>query len=163
MDRAGQARDIELSEDMKVQRRWWHFQTFMLIVLLAFLLSAAVASRQYQFQRTESGELALRYKWIGYFQKPTQLEISYLQTNDNSGPLTLYFDRNFFKYYTINKIIPEPASQGFRSDSVGFAFALSDSEAGSIYFEIEPIRFGVSKFNIISESEKITASQWIFP
>jgi hypothetical protein len=162
--------ELEISEDMRYQRRTWLVERVGWSILGAVLIAAllgvfggggVVASTE---RTTEGGGLSMQYDRFWRLDSPMRLRVT-ARPSVESDSLRISLSRDYVESLSLTTITPQPDRVETAGDRYVFEFPLTDSAARAIIvFDVEPREPGRLRGEIgIEGGESLSFSQLIYP
>lgn len=144
MDSLARVGDLEIEQDLAVQRRDWCMERIgwwtMLLIVLAGLLGAfghGPVSRGIAGSRGSA--FWLEYERFARHGDPSTLRVHLGPGVAPEGSTRLWIDRAYLQGGTIPRIAPLPESSAAGADRILYTFRIADpSQPTAITFELEP-------------------------
>ncbi len=162
--------DLEVSQDLRFQKRSWAVQrvgwTVMVVIALAAiagLLGEGPLSTT--TLRTEDGELTFRYNRIDRHRAPSAFLIGVTGPAVRGGKARVWLDRSFAEGMSIETIHPEPESVEVGAGRLTYTFAVSpNSNEAQITFEVLPQVVGATAAHVgIDDGPALAFRQLVLP
>jgi len=140
-----QRADLEIFEDMMLQRRTWLVERAAWIVLGAILSAALLGffgggGPAANAETTSAdGSLSTHYARFGRREAPTELRVVATPPADGGATLRLWLSREYIEAHEITSVVPPPSRVEAASDRYVFEFPLvASGETATILFRLEP-------------------------
>jgi hypothetical protein len=154
-------KELQLEEDIKWTERSWIIQRIGWVLLLLFVLFAALGvfgTGILSNVHKQSGEYSVDYERFGRFQMPQEIKINAPSKN---GKVVITIPQSFLDNYEIPSSIPQPTRQDF--DNTYLILEYPSNGPAHIMFEIEAEKTGNHTAEIIINEQVFTFSQFIYP
>ena len=154
-------KELQLEEDIKWTERSWIIQRIGWVLLLLFVLLAALGvfgTGVLSNVHKQSGEYSVDYERFGRFQMPQEIKI---MAPSKKGKVVITIPQSFLKNYEIPSSIPQPTQQRF--DSTHLILEYPSNGPALIMFEIEAEKTGNHTAEILINDQAFTFSQFIYP
>lgn len=162
--------DLELEQDLTIQRRLWKVQrvgwAIMILVALAVLLGLSGRGPLSHTTAGESGDpLSLEYERFGRFHAPTMLRVQLGASASRAGKARIWFSRNYLEAVEIERVTPEPERVEAHRDRFIYVFDLAEpNQPTAITFFLEPDQIGSLPGQVgLDGSQPLTFGQFIYP
>jgi hypothetical protein len=168
MPRVRRVGDLEVTQDLRFQRREWAVQRvgWMVMALLALgallglfgdgPLARAAADSQ-------DGRVHVEYDRLARRSAATLLRVAY------AGPvrgdsMVVWMDRSYLEANSIEQVVPEPREVVTDGDRVIYVFAVGDgAPPARVTFELSPLAIGGRQGRMGVDDAAVELRQFVFP
>ncbi|MBB6099885.1 hypothetical protein HNR42_003345 [Deinobacterium chartae] len=157
--------DLQLEEDLRLERRQWAAERISWIVMAAILLAALLGlfgEGLFNTTRVQQGNLSLEYPrfWRQERAMPLILEVRSPQR-----PLTVTVSRELVESLRLDAITPEPSRVELEDTNLRYTFELRPgTETARIRLLATPEDFGNRRGTLrLEDGSAVTLSSFIFP
>ena len=118
--------DVQSSENMRLQRKFWRIEKVIIGILLLFLLWAALGGHgNGPLSKAVAGEKGsdfwIEYQHMMHYTRPEQMKV-YMSSPENKDTLSLWMDKTYLENIRIETIDPMPVSTKLKEDKTVFQF-----------------------------------------
>ncbi len=158
--------DLEVSEDMRQERREWRVQRIVWLLLSLLLLAAMLGLfGSGPLSKTTAGApsdpLRIEYQRFMRYRSPDTLQVTVVPSTSNTEVM---LDKQYLRYVRIKSVTPEPVHVITGSDAVTFVLNTASSAPFDVVFELRPEKIGTAKGWIALKGEpRQTFRQFIYP
>ena len=162
--------DLQINQDLRFSRREWRTQHVGWVVMLLFILAAALgafgrgplATRQAQ---SGNGSLDIEYAKVARHSAPDILRVEVAPEAIASGMVTIWFDRTWVHGRSVESISPEPEQSSAGGDRITYEFRIADPTRPAILaFETRPRDMGRQAAAIgIAGGDSLRFTQIVLP
>ena len=161
---------LEVSEDIRWERRIWAFQRFgryalALFLLLAFLGFTGSGPLSNASASSPDDLLSVSYERIDRINAPSTFQISFEPDLVSGDELQIWISSDFMRQVQMNQITPEPESVEIGAARYVFTFAVTaDADPAPISFQFRPERPGISRAHIgVVDGPEISLRKLMLP
>ena len=161
--------DIQLSEDIKFQERYWKVQRlgwglFLLVLLAAIaglLGSGPLSSRS---ASAPDGSLRAEYERFCRIERKSVLQAIAAPSAAAGGRLRIWIVRDYLQRVDLERVVPQPERVETFPDRLLFTFAAADGQQSVIQFVLEPHAPGRQAISMGVEGKAaVSFRQFIYP
>ncbi|OKL39912.1 hypothetical protein [Pontibacter flavimaris] len=161
--------DLEIDEDLELERRTWTIQRIvwglMLLIILAALLGftgdGGLPGISKKTKATASQHMTLEYERYLRHQVPSELKVT-LQQLQTSEP-AIRFSTDFYKEQRVEQVVPEPEKVQVGPEGITYTFSVEQAQSHIIFY-VKPLHAGNLSFTAHGPAgEAIAVSQFVYP
>lgn len=157
---------LQLSEDMRQQRREWMIQPVTWVVLCLILIAIALGltgSGPLSKAVAGSPESAIRMEYDRFMRRQSEDSLR-MTVQPASGTVRIMLDSRYVKQIEIRKITPEPERVVSGADETIFVFSAAPSGPMHAEFRIRPETAGTLKGWVAVEGKpRHSFTQFVYP
>ncbi|OQW32260.1 MAG: hypothetical protein A4E19_19710 [Nitrospira sp. SG-bin1] len=162
--------DLEIKQDLDVQRTTWIIQRIgwaaMALIVLAALAGVFSSGPLARTVMTDDQRLfSLEYDRFGRYESESVLRLELTPEATKASHVTLWIDRIYWAKYAIEQILPEPSATRTGSDGFSYTFDIGAQHApAAIILRLRPEHIGMAEGHIrVNDRGSITFHQLVFP
>jgi hypothetical protein len=162
--------DLEISQDMTMQRRVWTMQRIgwggIALMLLAIMLGLTGRGPLSTATAGKTGSsLQLDYERFARHSAPAPLKIQLGAGVARGGKARIWFSREYIESIAIDQISPEPESMKVLADRHLYEFEIPDPQRrATIMFHTKPRKVGSLSGQVgLQDQTPLSFQQFIYP
>ncbi|WP_242921328.1 hypothetical protein [Pontibacter liquoris] len=159
-------KELDIDEDMTLQRRFWTFERIGWVCMFLFLLAAVLgllgrggigADQEKAGSQGEGLEVA--YDRFLRQDAPSKMEVTFYRPQPEQQ---LSLNKTFLKKARIEQIVPEPSKSEITSEGIIYTFDVKGKGA-VVTFYFEPAGAGSLQTVVSDNATTLTINQFIYP
>ncbi|HEY4652319.1 MAG TPA: hypothetical protein VIG72_12940 [Pontibacter sp.] len=161
--------ELEIDEDLKLERNTWTAQRIAWVVICLILLAAllgftgrgGVEGINKQKVSTTSRHMEVEYD--RYLRDEVSAEMKVHLRQISSAAPSISFSKAFYEKIRVEQVVPEPEAVQVGSAGITYTFRAGQPES-SIMFYLKPMHIGPLTITAGSpDGETVTLSQFVYP
>jgi hypothetical protein len=162
--------DLEISQDLAMQRRIWTLQRIgwgvIALVLLVIMLGLTGRGPFSEATAGQAGSsLQVDYERFARHNAPAQLQIHVGPGVARNGKACIWLNQEYLESISIEQISPEALSTKVLSDRLVYEFELPDAKRlATITFETKPQKVGPLAGRVgLEDGRSLSFQQFVYP
>jgi hypothetical protein len=161
--------DLEIDQDLKIQKRMWRIQRggwiFLATVVLAAFFGFISPGLFSQVRTTDpSGLLTIQFDRYIHHQAPTLIKIEASPKAVREGRIGLWLSKELYEDVKVENVEPEPASVDLAMDRHYYNFTSRESTGPLVMtLRLEPDHPGWIKGKIGIDDTSVEVNQFVYP
>ncbi|HEX8555359.1 MAG TPA: hypothetical protein VF695_11680 [Sphingomonas sp.] len=162
--------DLQVDQDMALERRMWIVQrvgwTIMLLIAIAALLGLLGPGPLTRFTAgDEGGPIWVEYYRFERIEGPTDIKINLGPQAASGKEARVWIDREYMESIELETVVPEPERVEAGPDRLVYVFNISNpAEATAVRFRFQPQSPWENKVRIgIEGSKEVSFRQFFYP
>ncbi|SFG31572.1 hypothetical protein [Pontibacter chinhatensis] len=158
--------DLEIDEDLELERRTWTVQRISWVLLLLIILAALLGftgrgglldvGKGVAFNSSHSVDL----EYERFLRQGVTREIKVSLRQENTSIL---FSNGFYETQRIEQVVPEPQKEEVGSEGITYTFHGVKSPS-LIIFYVTPLKAGSLNYTVTgSDKEPVAVTQFVYP
>ncbi|MBC5775144.1 hypothetical protein H8S95_13785 [Pontibacter sp. KCTC 32443] len=161
--------ELEIDEDMALERRTWIIQRFSWVIMLLILIAALLGftgrggAPGINKMKAATASQSMEIEYERFLRNEVSGEMKVNLVNIPSANPSVFFSKEFYENIRVEQVVPEPETVQVGPEGITYTFQVSQPES-HIMFYTKPMHTGT--LNIVvrgPNNDTVTLSQFVYP